>query len=155
MARSCPTCDCVLDVERPFCPSCGGTLGAPERRTSSRPPPRAHSSTLFSATLPTLRSLGDVLLVLLSFGTAWFWFAGRASRSLVKVTRRELSLVDGATMTAVPLTPETVVERATTWFDRLVGASSLRVQTGAAMVVVRGVAANLRELETALRAAST
>jgi hypothetical protein len=97
--RACPHCDAPLPTPIPaICASCGGTLGDPPRRESQRPAaaaPVPPEQTLFEGHPAVVGSALDLLLVILTFGLAWFWLAARSRATAYKVTTSRIVVETG------------------------------------------------------------
>jgi hypothetical protein len=97
--RACPHCDAPLSAPIPaICASCGNTLGDPPRRDSQRPGasgPTAPELTLFEGHPAIVGSIGDVLLLLVTLGLAWFWLAARSRSTAYKVTTSRVVVETG------------------------------------------------------------
>ncbi len=80
-----------------ICPSCGNTLGEPARRESSRPVagPTPPEQTLFQGHPAIVGSAGDVLLLIVTLGLAWFWLAARSRATEYKVTTSRVVVETG------------------------------------------------------------
>lgn len=79
-----------------ICPSCGNTLGDPPRRESQRPPTAAAPErTLFEGHPAIIGSALDLLLVIVTFGLAWFWLAARSRATAYKVTTSRVVVETG------------------------------------------------------------
>lgn len=99
--RACPHCDAPLPTPVPaICAACGNTLGDPPRRESQRPgasssAPTPPEQTLFEGHPATIGSALDLLLVLVTFGLAWFWLAARSRSTTYKVTTSRVVVETG------------------------------------------------------------
>jgi hypothetical protein len=96
--RACPHCDAPLTAPIPaICASCGQTLGDPPRRdpAPASGAPAAPEQTLFEGHPAIIGSAGDLLLVLVTLGLAWFWLAARSRATSYKVTTSRVVVETG------------------------------------------------------------